>query len=206
MYAVPSLDDGIAWAGDVFDAAPIPGGSHAGLGTRNALLSFGDTYLEIIAPDSAQNLDGTFGERLAAIPEPGLVTWAAAGALDVIAASLKSMGMASRGPARTERHTAEGELLVWELLFPAGHAFGGRMPFFIDWMACAHPSDTSPLGGALERFSVVCERADELAPAFGELGLPAPQPGRDGLTLTVRARDDLVTLTTPPALAGLSLA
>ena len=66
VLAAPDLDE----AKDAFDAQtgvmPIDGGPHEGLGTRNALVSFGDgTYLEIIAPDPEQPLQGTRGERLA---------------------------------------------------------------------------------------------------------------------------------------------
>ena len=44
MYAVPSLDEGMAWADEVFGVAPAYGGEHIGLGTRNALLSLGDIF------------------------------------------------------------------------------------------------------------------------------------------------------------------
>ena len=79
MYAFPSLEAGSAWAEGVFGVAPAYGGEHVGLGTRNALLSLDSAYLEIIVPDPAQSLGGTFGERLAALSDGGLVTWAAEG-------------------------------------------------------------------------------------------------------------------------------
>ena len=51
MYAVPSLDEGLIWASDTFGVDAAYGGEHVGLGTRNALMSLGNAYLEIIAPD-----------------------------------------------------------------------------------------------------------------------------------------------------------
>ena len=50
MYAVASLDEGMEWAADTFGVPAAYGGEHVDLGTRNALLSLGSTYLEIIGP------------------------------------------------------------------------------------------------------------------------------------------------------------
>ena len=72
MYAVPSLNDGLSWAKDTFGVEPSYGGEHIGLGTRKALLSLGNSYLEIITPDATQPNKGTFGERLANLSEGAL--------------------------------------------------------------------------------------------------------------------------------------
>ena len=162
MYAVPTLEAGIRWAATRFDAEPAYGGVHVGMGTRNALLSLGDCYLEIIAPDPAQPLTGNLGERFAQLSDGGLVTWAAQGVLAEIAQTLAAHGVETTGPARTERRTATGDLLVWELLFPKGSSFGPRMPFFIDWLACPHPSATSPLGGRFAGLTITTPDAGAL--------------------------------------------
>ena len=195
MYAVPSLDDGIAWATETFDAAPAYGGEHVGLGTRNALLSLGETYLEIIAPDPAQKLDGTMGGRFAAMQNGGLVTWAARGDLQQVAAKLQTHNIQCRGPTRTERNTASGELLVWELLFPAASQFGSRMPFFIDWLACPHPATTNPLGGTFKQLSLSLPEPGALQSVLDDLSLPlVVQQGEPGLSLSINTEKGEVQL------------
>ncbi|MBS02031.1 MAG: hypothetical protein CMQ24_04925, partial [Gammaproteobacteria bacterium] len=150
MYAVSSLDEGDAWAASVFDAEPAAGGAHVGLGTRNALLSLGHTYLELIAPDPEQDIAGTQGERFAALAAPGLVTWAARGDLGAAAQTLQAEGIRASGPHRTQRATPGGGLLIWDLLFHGSEELGGLLPFCIDWLECPHPSGVNPVGGQLE--------------------------------------------------------
>ena len=206
MYAVASLDDGIEWAAETFGVAPAYGGEHVGLGTRNALLSLGDTYLEIIAPDPAQDLDGNLGQRFAALSAGGLVTWAVQGSLLEIASSLKAVGVDTAGPNRTERKTAEGELLVWELLFPYGTAHGARMPFFIDWLECAHPSDTNPQGGDFRSLTITDPDADALQGILSSIGLDvAVEAGEPALRIEIDTASGPVTLATTAETASITM-
>ena len=169
MCAVADLDEGMAWATDVFGVAPIAGGSHEGLGTRNALLSLGDAYLEIIAPDPAQSVENQMVERMSKLSAGGLVTWAAQGDLVVTKGRLKEAGISSAGPVETRRRTADGDLLVWDLLFPQGAGYG--MPFFIDWRESPHPAKTTPVGGELLSFAISTPDAGELGAVLAGLGL-----------------------------------
>lgn len=169
MYAVADLDEGMAWAEEVFGVAPAFGGSHEGLGTRNALLSLGDTYLEIIAPDPAQSADSQMVTGMTVMSAGGLVTWAAQGDLVVTKGLLEEAGISSAGPLETRRRTADGGLLVWDLLFPQRAGYG--MPFFIDWRDSPHPAATTPVGGELVSFDISTPDAGELGAVLAGLGL-----------------------------------
>lgn len=205
MYAVPDLEVGVAWASEVFDRVPAPGGSHTGLGTRNALLSLGDTYLELIAPDPTQPLAGTFGERIAALSGPGLVTWAVRSDLAQAKRELAALGIEAIGPQRTERVTVDGGSLVWDLLFPTGHGFGPRMPFVIEWLDCALPSSTSPVGGRFAGLALADPDADALAAVLAALGLTVDVAlGEPALSMRVETAAGPVVLDSTVETAGLS--
>ena len=204
MYAVSSLDDGIQWAADTFGVEPAYGGEHVGLGTRNALLSLESAYLEIIAPDPAQDVPGSTGERFSALSEGGLVTWAAEGDLTRIAAVLGEHGVSTVGPSRTQRQTAEGELLVWDLLFPTGSPHGTRMPFFIDWLECRNPRETNPVAGSFSELSITTENAADLQAALSAIGLDlAVNEGAPALSVAIQTKGGDVVIASTAETASL---
>ena len=200
MWGAPSLQAGMAEARRLFAVTPAAGGVHPGLGTCNALLSLGDDqYLEVIAPDRAQELAGTLGARLASLEMPALVTWAAAASdLDAVASAARGAAFTVRGPVPTERRAPDGSVLRWRLLFVSGHAFGGLVPFFIDWMDTPHPSRTNPVAGRFLDLDVATPEVEELNTLYASLGIPvrasrAPAPSltarieRDGRTVVLRS-------------------
>ncbi len=77
VIAAPDLAHAKAAFADATGCMPAEGGAHNGLGTRNALVSFGTSaYLEIIAPDPEQSPEGNFGGVLAQLTEPVPLHWA----------------------------------------------------------------------------------------------------------------------------------
>jgi hypothetical protein len=137
--------------------APADGGPHIGLGTRNALVSFGrGQYLEIIAPDPAQPLAGRFGGWLAKLDEERLLQWAIrTDDTLAVAARARAAGFRPAERMRMSRARPDGKVLEWEILTIGGHDLGGLVPFYIDWLDCPHPADTSPVVGKLTEFRVV---------------------------------------------------
>lgn len=203
MYAVADLDEGMARAEGAFGVAPAFGGSHEGLGTRNALLSLGDTYLEIIAPDPAQAVESQMVTGMAAMSAGGLVTWAAQGDLVVTKGLLEEAGITSVGPVETRRRTADGGLLVWDLLFPHGGSYG--MPFFIDWRGSPHPATTTPAGGEFVSFGISTPDAEDLGAVLAGLGLDVEvSEGEPEMTVVIEGAKGLVELVSTEDSRGLS--
>ena len=206
MYAFPSLERGIEWAETVFGITPAYGGEHVGLGTCNTLLSLGECYLEIIAPDPNQRLSGNFGERLAALEEPGLVTWAVEGELTAIGSLLSSAGIKIVGPNRTERQTTSGDLMVWELLFPVSGGYGGRMPFFIDWLDCDNPAKTNPVAGSFKRLAISTGDAQPLRDILSALEVDAEVKEADpAMSVVIESERGEVTLCSTAETSQLSV-
>ena len=195
MYAVPSLNDGLSWAKDTFGVEPSYGGEHIGLGTRNALLSLGNSYLEIIAPDPAQPNKGTFGERLANLSEGGIVSWCAEGELNKLEKKLSDLGVPTIGPNKTKRQTQEGEVIEWELLFASKPSFGGLLPFFIDWLACTNPKDSNPIGGHFNSLLISDPFPRKLQHVLTALGLPVTvTEGKRSISVLINGNKGLVSL------------
>lgn len=191
LWAVPELAAGIARFEALTGVGADPGGSHPDFGTRNALAALeGDVYLEIIAPDPAQDLTGTRGETLAALPDPRLLTFAVrSDDLDRVAELATAAGLDCGDPLAMSRRTPDGGLLRWRVLRLDGGRFGELVPFFIDWGDTPHPSRTTVRGCRLEAFEVAHPQRDELARIYRALELdivplPADEPGLRALLAT----------------------
>ena len=177
LLGVPDLDRGISWVEQKTGVKAVVGGSHPGVGTRNALLSLGGRqYLEIIAPDPAQS---TFGFRvdLRKLTGPRLVTWAAASTdLDSLATRATGAGQRVSGPRDGSR------------VAPAGV---DPIPFFIQWAAdTTHPSATSPKGCELQSFAIEHPKPEAILSLLKAFGI-------DATVTTVQSPRMRATLRTP---------
>jgi len=173
VYAVPDLDAAVAELADRLGVRPAAGGSHPGVGTRNALLSLGDgAYLEVIGPDPAQPTPARRWLGIGALATPRLATWAAK-APDIEARVQRARAAGyDPGPAvPASRRLPDGSLLEWRFAIHPEPAGDGLVPFLIDWGATdRHPARTSPAGCRLISLRAEHPRPAEITPMLTALG------------------------------------
>ena len=200
LWAAPDLDAGSALIGRLTGVEPAIGGSHPGFGTRNSLLSLGDTYLEVIAPDPAQPGHGNRGGEIAAMAQPGLITFAVrTGDLDVYAAAARRAGVGTRGPVAMARTRPDGVRLDWACLYVTHPVYGEAIPFAIDWRGSPHPAGTTPPGCRLLGFTVLHPDPGPLAAIYRALKISVAVQGaaRPGFLASLATPAGVVTLTAP---------
>lgn len=182
LWACSDLDKGIATIEALTGVRAVYGGEHKGRGTRNALLSLGNKqYLELLAPDPAQDLEGVLGGSLRELQKDGLLTFCIEEeGLESLAGKVRKCGLSPDGPNDWSRKTPDGGVLNWRLLMIRGHHFGGLVPFVIDWKECAHPSGASPAGCSLLQLEVETAESDNVEKIYAALGLSiSVKPGSD---------------------------
>jgi hypothetical protein len=179
LLGVADLDHGIEWLEQRTGARAAIGGSHPGRGTRNALLSLGHRqYLEIIAPDPAQQGAHSWLPNLGSLAEPRLVWWAAA-ASDVqrLSRSIREQGLETLGPSAGSRARPDGGVLKWRTLAvttPLAGNLVDPVPFFIEWAPSAvHPSIEAPPGGRLVTLEFEHPEPERLAVTLKKIGIDA---------------------------------
>lgn len=141
VFAGPDLAAAVAHVTALTGVAPVPGGSHVGVGTANHLADLGaGAYLEIIGPDPAQpdpDRPRPFG--IDDLTGPALVAWALRTTdIDATIAQARASGYDPGDAAEMSRTTAEGEVLRWRLTAPP--AGTSLVPFLIDWGSTPHPT------------------------------------------------------------------
>jgi hypothetical protein len=175
LYAAPDLGRGVAQIEALLGVRPSPGGSHPGLGTRNALVALGpESYLEIIAPDPGQPPPGRprpFG--IDGLTAPRLAAWAArADSLERLAAEAAREGIRLGKVTSASRHRPDGALLSWRFTDPWTVVEDGIVPFFIDWGESPHPARTAAGGATLVSLRAEHPDPGRVAAILGRLDVP----------------------------------
>jgi hypothetical protein len=199
VFAVPDLDDGIDAVEALTGVRAAAGGCHPGMGTRNAVLSLGPaTYLEIIAPDPAQDdyrRPRVFG--VDTVDQPRLVTWAAKTAdIDRIAGTLLPGGSRLGKPLAGSRRRPDGNMLEWRLTDPYVVIADGIVPFYIDWLDTPHPAADAPGDIVLTALVAGHPDMDLLQRHFDALalGIPVAAARSPSLTATLLTANGAVEL------------
>ncbi|MGC5585921.1 VOC family protein [Ornithinimicrobium sp. W1665] len=153
VLTVRDLDAAVSDFATRTGVEPVAGGSHPGMGTRNALVGVSwqgarRAYLELLGPDPDQppvppertmlGAGDVWGQA------PRLHGWAVEApgtALDEAVERARQAGVDVGRPVATQRRRADGTLLSWRLAAPYPLGLGGVQPFLIDWQGGAHPSD-----------------------------------------------------------------
>jgi Glyoxalase-like domain len=199
LLGAADLDRGIAWVEKVTGVRPAAGGSHPGVGTRNALLSLGgQRYLELIAPDPAQK-DFRFHIDVRKLSEPRLITWAAAtDDAEGLAKKARAAGYSIFGPREGSRARPDGRTLRWKTVGVTTELGGDGVepiPFFIEWAgASVHPSQDSPKGCELTTFEIEHPRPDAVKDMLAKLGIEAKVGAGTSVRLSAALRTPKGTL------------
>ena len=179
VLAVPDLDRAMDDVAREYGVRPMVGGRHEGLGTHNALVSFGSSYLELIAPDPTQpDPDGPRPFGADGIERSTLVAWAvrpdvtAGESLEALIAACRRVGHDPGDSVPMSRRTPSGAVLRWELTFPT-MAHDGLVPFLIDWGETSHPASNAPGGIELVTLSGATDDPDAANGVLTALGVSA---------------------------------
>jgi len=193
LLGVSDLDRGIAWVEKTTGLKATVGGTHPGVGTRNALLSLGGRrYLEIIAPDPAQS-DFKFRIDVRKLSEPRLITWAAGTAdIDAVAKRARGAGYEIFGPQEGSRTRPDGNVLKWKTLGvmnDLGMTGVEPIPFFIQWAAdSVHPSQDSPKGCELLALEIEHPKPAGVIAVLTKLGIDGKVKAGENARLSATLR------------------
>ena len=146
LVGVPDLDSAVKEVARKSGVRPMLGGSHPGVGTRNALLSLGNgSYLELIGIDSGQKQED-FGKFVAGLRRMTPLGWAIRTSdIDALHRALAERGVRVEPVTAGSRLRPDGRTLRWRN-FEIGPE-DDVSPFFIEWdKDSVHPSRDAPRG------------------------------------------------------------
>lgn len=148
VYATPDVDLTVDELARRLGVEAVAGGHHLGYGTRNALLSMGSSYLEIIGPDPGQHRPPMgYWYGVENLVRPRLITWTArVEHIERVAAFAHGRGYNTGDVHQVFRETPDGGRLSFRLTLPTLDGVG-LVPNLIEWDEHSpHPSTTSPGG------------------------------------------------------------
>lgn len=202
LWVVQDLAAGVEEFADLTGVQPRIGGHHPWTGTRNALVALGGvTYIEIVAPDLEQDLEGTIGGALTGLEESGLWTFAHSHRdLDELVATAAAAGYSTAGPRRWNRRGRDGSFMEWAVGFAGESEFGPAAPFYVDWENLVHPTTVMRPGVTLHSLTALGPDPEAMSLFYDTVGIEvavaASSNGGHGVTAEIDTPNGIVTL--PP--------
>ncbi|MEM6834140.1 MAG: VOC family protein [Pseudomonadota bacterium] len=201
VIGASDLDAAIAGFSTNYGLTASKGGAHPDLGTHNALIGAGQTYIELLAP-----LPGTqcAFEGLNTVKAPTLFHYALrTRELEAIKERAAALGVNSDGIQTGRRQTADGALLTWRILHFRGHALGAALPFFIDWQNTLPPANQ--LDAQVSDLALTVTAPPMLSTLLdGAVRGLEIEPGDNALSLSFTVDDQRAKISAPhPLPAGL---
>lgn len=136
IIAVDDLTSASARLARQIGLVVVPGGTHPGWGTHNAVSWFGSEYLELIAVrDEAEAREHPRGQALirARRAGEGLLGFALGCAgIDETVAAIRRRGLSVEDPQPGTRQRPDGTVIRWQTAVVAGDTWGHRLPFLIE--------------------------------------------------------------------------
>ncbi len=199
IVAGPDLAEAVDYVESLLGARAVVGGSHPGVGTRNALVRLDPgAYIEIIGPDPEQpqpDLPRWFGIDVMAGPR--LATWSARTSdLDAAAERARALGVELGPVSPGGRVRPDGVRLEWRVTDPRADRMDGVLPFLMDWGESPHPSASLEAGCSLVALRGYHPRVEEARAVADALGLPivferGPEPR---LEAEIRTPSTVITI------------
>jgi catechol 2,3-dioxygenase-like lactoylglutathione lyase family enzyme len=177
VYSTPDLDATVAEFTRATGVRPEFGGSHPGMGTRNAQVALGGCYLELIGPDPDQPEPA--GGRPLGVDSgaAGFVAFAVRPAadesLDQLVARAAAAGTDLGPISQMGRRRPDGVDLRWRLTMPRPE-LGPGVPFLIDWGETPQPSDTVACHAELTTIRIDVPEPEDCRHLHDALGLNVP--------------------------------
>ena len=173
IYVDPDLERGIRTFAEQYGVAATPGGSHRGIGTRNALIGLrSPAYLEVMGIDEDQDVaaaDRPFGLDRTSVPR--FVAWCARAArpLETTVAIARDAGL-DLGEIRTmSRRRPDGSTFSWTMTNPWANR-SDVLPFYIDWGDGASPAASLSPALTLVSLTLVHPKPERIRAILDALG------------------------------------
>jgi Glyoxalase-like domain len=173
IYVDPDLERGIQTFANEYGVAAVPGGSHRGIGTKNALIGLrSPAYLEVMGIDDDQDVvpaNRPFALDRTSVPR--FVAWCARAArpLEQTLAIARAAGLDLGEILAMSRRRPDGSTFSWTMTSPWARRYD-VLPFYIDWGDGDSPAASLPPALTLTSLTLVHPQSERIRAMLEALG------------------------------------